>query len=69
MRGLWIILLAATSGSALGAERPAFQTLSYNEDWSLTRRNVAYLFGDFVKEFVPGQKNGNYVSVVVVFRF
>jgi hypothetical protein len=33
MRGLWIILLATTCALALGAERPAFQTLRYNEDW------------------------------------
>lgn len=34
MRELWIILFAAMCAVALGAERPAFQTLRYNEDWS-----------------------------------
>jgi len=36
---------------------------------NLNLNYVAYLFGDFVKESVPSQKNGNYVSVVAAFRF
>jgi len=36
---------------------------------SLTVNYVAYLFGDFVKESSPSQKNGNYVSAVITFRF
>src|SRR6266446_6632012 len=34
MRGLSIILLGATCALVSGAERPDFQTLRYNEDWS-----------------------------------
>ncbi len=34
MRGLWIILFAATCALARGTEQPVFQTLRYNEDWS-----------------------------------
>jgi hypothetical protein len=30
---------------------------------------VACLFGDFVKESLPTQRNGNYVSAVATFRF
>ena len=36
---------------------------------NLTLNYVAYLFGDFVKESVPSQENGNYVSAVATFRF
>jgi len=36
---------------------------------TLTLNYVAYLFGDFVIESLPGQKNGNYMSVVATFRF
>jgi hypothetical protein len=36
---------------------------------NLTLNYVAYLFGDFVKESLPNQQNGNYVSVVATFRF
>ena len=36
---------------------------------SLTLNYVAYLFGDFVKESLPNQSNGNYVSAVATFRF
>jgi hypothetical protein len=36
---------------------------------SLNLNYVAYLFGDFVKESLPGQRNGNYVSAVATFRF
>jgi hypothetical protein len=36
---------------------------------NLTLNYVAYLFGDFVKESLPNQRNGNYVSVVATFRF
>ncbi len=35
----------------------------------LTLNYVAYLFGDFVKDSSPSQKNGNYVSAVATFRF
>jgi alginate export protein len=37
--------------------------------FSLTLNYVAYLFGDFVKESVPSQKDGNYFSAVATFRF
>ena len=36
---------------------------------NLNLNYVAYLFGDFVKESLPGQRNGNYVSAVATFRF
>ena len=36
---------------------------------NLTLNYVAYLFGDFVKESLTGQSNGNYVSAVATFRF
>ncbi len=36
---------------------------------SLTLNYVAYLLGDFVKESLPNQGNGNYVSAVASFRF
>ena len=36
---------------------------------NLTLNYVAYLFGDFVKESLPSQRNGNYVSAVATFRF
>lgn len=36
---------------------------------SLALNYVAYIFGDFVKESLPRQKNGNYVSAVATFRF
>jgi len=36
---------------------------------NLTLNYVAYVFGDFVKESLPGQSNGNYVSAVATFRF
>jgi len=36
---------------------------------SLTLNYVAYIVGDFVKDSVPGQENGNYVSAVAAFRF
>ena len=35
----------------------------------LTLNYVAYLVGDFVKDSLPSQKNGNYVSAVATFRF
>jgi hypothetical protein len=35
----------------------------------LTVNYVAYIFGDFVKESLPSQRNGNYVSAVATFRF
>ncbi len=36
---------------------------------SLALNYVAYLFGDFVMESLPNQRNGNYVSTVATFRF
>jgi hypothetical protein len=30
---------------------------------------VAYLFGDFVRQSIPNQRNGSYVSAVATFRF
>jgi hypothetical protein len=36
---------------------------------SMTLNYVAYLFGDFVKDSLPNQSNGNYVSVIASFRF
>ena len=63
MRGLWIILLAATCALALGAERPAFQTLRYNEDWSFlhdSSHRTDWL--DPVK-FVPITNSDVYISL------
>ena len=37
MRGHWIILFVGSCVWAHSAERPAFQTLRYNEDWSFLR--------------------------------
>src|SRR5437762_1803660 len=60
MRGQWIILFAATSALALGAERPVFQTLRYNEDWSFLRDPAQRTdFFDPVK-YVPLDTNGNW---------
>jgi hypothetical protein len=36
---------------------------------SFTVNYVAYLFGDFVKQSIPNQRNGSYVSAVATFRF
>ena len=36
---------------------------------NLTANYVAYLFGDFVKESLPDQSDGSYVSAAIVFRF
>ena len=36
---------------------------------NLTLNYVASLFGDFVKQSVPTQENGSYVSTVATFRF
>jgi hypothetical protein len=36
---------------------------------SLTLNYVAYVFGDFVKQSMPSQSNGSYVSAVATFRF
>ena len=36
---------------------------------SFTVNYVAYLFGNFVTQSEPNQRNGNYVSVVAAFRF
>ncbi|HEV2664309.1 MAG TPA: alginate export family protein, partial [Blastocatellia bacterium] len=36
---------------------------------NLTVNYVAYLFGDFVTQSLPAQKNGSYVSAVATFRF
>ncbi len=36
---------------------------------NLALNYVAYLFGDFVKESLPSQRNGNYGSAVATFRF
>jgi len=36
---------------------------------NVTFNYVAYLLGDFVKESVPGQRDGSYVSAVATFRF
>ena len=36
---------------------------------NLTLNYVAYLFGNFVTESLPTQRNGNYVSAVATFRF
>ena len=36
---------------------------------NLTLNYVAYLFGDFVKQSIPNQRNGSYVSAVATFRF
>src|SRR5258706_460177 len=62
MRGLSIILLAATGAVALDAEEPAFQTLRYNEDWSFLQdssRRADWL--DPLK-FIPLQSTNVYVS-------
>jgi hypothetical protein len=40
-----------------------------NRHLNLTVNYVAYLFGDFVKQSQPGQRNGNYLSAAVAFRF
>lgn len=59
MRGLWIILFGATCVLVLGAERPAFQTLRYNEDWSfLCDKTQRTDFFDPAK-YVPLDTNGN----------
>ena len=62
MRKLWIMLSIAVCAVALGAERPAFQSLRYNEDWSLLQDSSQQ--GDWLD-----QSNGNYVSVMASFRF
>ena len=36
---------------------------------NLTLNYVAYLFGDFVKQSMPNQRNGSYVSAIATFRF
>ena len=36
---------------------------------NLTLNYVTYLFGDFVKQSIPNQRNGSYVSAVATFRF
>ncbi len=36
---------------------------------NLTLNYVAYVFGDFVAQSLPAQKNGSYVSAVATFRF
>ena len=36
---------------------------------NLTLNYAACVFGDFVKELMPSQRNGNYVSAVATFRF
>lgn len=37
--------------------------------WNLTLNYVACLFGGFVREAAPGQRDGNYCSAVATFRF
>jgi len=36
---------------------------------NLTLNYVTYLFGDFVKQSIPNQRNGSYVSAVATVRF
>src|SRR5213083_1509460 len=62
MHGLCIISLAVIGVQTLGAERPAFQTLRYNEDWSFlhdSSRRTDCL--DPVK-FIPLDGTNIYVS-------
>ena len=62
MRGLWIILLAATCALALGAERPAFQTLRYNEDWSFLQDSSQRADWLDPVKFIPLHSTNVYVS-------
>jgi hypothetical protein len=62
MRKFYLSLLLITSGAAFGADRPSFQTLRYNEDWSILRgppRHADWL--DPVK-FLPFDGTSAYVS-------
>jgi hypothetical protein len=62
MRGIWIILFGATCAFALGAERPAFQTLRYNEDWSLLQDSSQYTDWLDPVKFIPLGGTNIYVS-------
>lgn len=62
MRGLWIILLAATRALALGAERSVFQTLRYNEDWSFLAESAQRTDWLDALKFIPLDGTNVYVS-------
>lgn len=62
MRGLWIVLLAATCAWAPGAERPAFQTLRYNEDWLFLQDSSQRTDWLDPVKFIPLQDTNVYVS-------
>jgi hypothetical protein len=62
MRRLWIILLAATCASTLLAERPSFQTLRYNEDWSFLQDSTQPADWLDPVKFVPLHGADVYVS-------
>src|SRR6266498_3901372 len=60
MRGFFATFVLVTCLRAGSAERPAFPTLRYNEDWSFLRdRTQRADFFDPVK-FVPLDTNGNW---------
>ena len=62
MRNLYLIPIMMTCATMSAAERPSFQTLRYNEDWSLlhdSSRRTDWL--DLVK-FIPLDGTNVYVS-------
>src|SRR5438132_5480005 len=60
MRGLATIFILAMCASARGADRPAFQTLRYNEDWSALRDSAQRTdFFDSAK-YIPFSTNADW---------
>lgn len=68
------MLSTAMCALALGAERPAFQSLRHNEDWSLFQASSQQADWLHPARFIPlqasfsNQIKGNYGSVIASFR-
>src|SRR5689334_13236299 len=63
MRELWVMLSTAICALALGAERPAFQSLRYNEDWSVLQDSSQHANWPDPVKFIPLQVTNVYVSL------
>ena len=59
----------ASQGRYVGTFPSASLAWQAGRHLNLTLNYVAYLFGDFVKQSIPHQRNGSYVSAVATVRF
>ncbi len=65
--------LQVPPGASRAREVGTFPSLALawqvDRHWNLTLNYVACLFGGFLREAAPGQRDGNYFSAVATFRF